>query len=167
MSKKDLDPNWVDVLKLATNIVIEFQSGGNSLTPPQAAELISKTALALTDTLQNGHPILTPAVPVEKSITPDFIICLEDGKKFKTLKRHLRAEYDLSPEEYRKKWGLPEDYPIVAPNYAKARSKLAKKMKLGQRPIEKKQTSSKKTNGARNPKTRRTKTGAPTTVPPH
>jgi predicted transcriptional regulator len=75
---------------------------------------------------------LKPAVPVRKSITPDFIICLEDGKKFKSLKRHLRTHYDLSPEQYREKWGLPVDYPMVAPNYAEARSSLAKKIGLGQ-----------------------------------
>ncbi len=76
---------------------------------------------------------LKPAVPVRKSVTPDFIICLEDGKKFKSLKRHLRTHYDLTPEEYREKWGLPSDYPMVAPNYAKARSNLAREMGLGQK----------------------------------
>ena len=70
--------------------------------------------------------------PVRKSITPDFLICLEDGRKFKSLKRHLRTKYNMSPEEYRAKWGLPKDYPMVAPNYAKARSELAKQMGLGQ-----------------------------------
>lgn len=69
----------------------------------------------------------------KKSVTDDFIICLEDGKKFKSLKRHLRTHYGLSPEEYREKWSLPYDYPMVAPNYAAARSELAKKMGLGQR----------------------------------
>jgi predicted transcriptional regulator len=73
-----------------------------------------------------------PAVSVRKSITDDFLTCLEDGKKFKSLKRHLRSQYNLSPEQYREKWGLPADYPMVAPNYAKARSQLAKKMGLGQ-----------------------------------
>jgi len=76
---------------------------------------------------------LRPAVPIKKSVTSDYIICLEDGKKFKSLKRHLRTHYDLSPEEYRDKWGLPHDYPMVAPNYAAARSDLAKRMGLGQR----------------------------------
>jgi predicted transcriptional regulator len=73
-----------------------------------------------------------PAVPIRKSISPDYLICLEDGRKFKSLKRHLRTKYDMSPEEYRAKWGLPKDYPMVAPNYAKARSDLAKQMGLGQ-----------------------------------
>ncbi len=74
-----------------------------------------------------------PAIAVKKSVTPDYIICLEDGKKFKSLKRHLRTHYKLTPDEYRTKWGLPHDYPMVAPNYAAARSQLAKKMGLGTR----------------------------------
>jgi predicted transcriptional regulator len=73
-----------------------------------------------------------PAVPVKRSVTADFIICLEDGKKFKSLKRHLRTRYKMTPEEYRLRWSLPHDYPMVAPNYAKARSDLAKRMGLGQ-----------------------------------
>jgi len=79
-----------------------------------------------------GHETpLEPAVSVKKSVTPDFIICLEDGKKFKSLKRHLRTRYGMTPDEYRNKWGLPHDYPMVAPNYAKERSTLAKRMGLG------------------------------------
>lgn len=74
---------------------------------------------------------LEPAVPVRKSVTPDFIICLEDGKKFKSLKRHLRTHYDLTPEQYREKWGLPADYPMVAPSYSATRSQLAKDSGLG------------------------------------
>jgi predicted transcriptional regulator len=76
---------------------------------------------------------LKPAIALKKSVTPDYIICLEDGKKFKSLKRHLRTHYNLSPEEYREKCGLPHDYPMVAPNYAAARSQLAKQMGLGTR----------------------------------
>jgi predicted transcriptional regulator len=76
---------------------------------------------------------LKPAVTIKKSLTSDYLICLEDGKKFKSLKRHLRSHYNLSPEQYREKWGLPADYPMVAPNYAQARSSLAKRMGLGQR----------------------------------
>jgi predicted transcriptional regulator len=78
-----------------------------------------------------AEPDLAPAVPVRKSVTPDYLVCLEDGKKFKSLKRHLRTRYDMSPEDYRAKWHLPHDYPMVAPNYAKVRSALAKKMGLG------------------------------------
>jgi predicted transcriptional regulator len=73
-----------------------------------------------------------PAVPIKRSVTADFIVCLEDGKKFKSLKRHLRTQYSMTPEQYREKWGLPPDYPMVAPNYAVARSRLAKQMGLGQ-----------------------------------
>ena len=76
---------------------------------------------------------MKPAVAIKKSVTPEYIICLEDGKKFKSLKRHLKAHYDMSPEEYREKWGLPHDYPMVAPAYAAARSDLAKNMGLGRR----------------------------------
>lgn len=79
-----------------------------------------------------GPVALVPAVPVKKSVTPDAIICLEDGKRFKSLKRHLRTRYDMTPEQYRVRWGLPSDYPMVAPNYAAARSELAKNMGLGQ-----------------------------------
>src|ERR1051325_3805754 len=75
---------------------------------------------------------LKPAVSLKKSITPEHIVCLEDGKKFKSLKRHLRTQYNMTPEQYREKWGLPADYPMVAPNYAVARSQLAKQMGLGQ-----------------------------------
>jgi predicted transcriptional regulator len=75
---------------------------------------------------------LKPAVPVKRSITAEYLVCLEDGKKFKSLKRHLRTQYDMTPERYREKWGLPPDYPMVAPNYAAARSQLAKQMGLGQ-----------------------------------
>ncbi len=73
----------------------------------------------------------TPAVPVKKSITPDYLVCLEDGKKMKMLKRHLQTSYGMSPDQYREKWGLPPDYPMVAPNYAQHRSSLAKKIGLG------------------------------------
>ncbi len=79
----------------------------------------------------NGEQ-LRPAVPVKKSIAPDYLVCLEDGKKFKSLKRHLRTQYNMTPEQYRDKWDLPADYPMVAPNYAAARSELAKQMGLGQ-----------------------------------
>jgi predicted transcriptional regulator len=88
---------------------------------------------ASTSWSQPAREELKPAVSIKKSVTPDYIICLEDGKKFKSLKRHLRTHYDLSPEEYREKWGLAHDYPMVAPNYARARSDLAKRMGLGQR----------------------------------
>ena len=75
-----------------------------------------------------------PAVAIKKSISPDYIVCLEDGKKLKMLKRHLKTAYNMTPDEYRKRWGLPADYPMVAPNYAKHRSNLAKKIGLGTKP---------------------------------
>ena len=93
-------------------------------------EALSKASLRLAPTEREE---LRPAVALKKSVTPDYIICLEDGKKFKSLKRHLRTHYNLSPEEYREKWNLPHDYPMVAPNYAAARSSLAKQMGLGTR----------------------------------
>jgi len=99
-------------------------------------KLIEKVHSVLTEIESSGgaeeKPELKPAVSIRKSITDDHIVCLEDGKKFKSLKRHLRTRYDMSPEEYREKWGLPSDYPMVAPNYAKQRSELARKMGLGQ-----------------------------------
>jgi predicted transcriptional regulator len=84
-----------------------------------------------TGQAETGEP-LKPTIPLKKSISPDYIVCLEDGKKFKSLKRHLRTQYNLTPEQYRSKWGLPKDYPMVAPSYAEARSRLAKQMGLGQ-----------------------------------
>ena len=79
-----------------------------------------------------------PAVPIKKSVTSDFIVCLEDGRKLKMLKRHLKTAYDMTPEDYRERWGLPADYPMVAPNYARQRSNLAKKIGLGTKPRRKK-----------------------------
>ena len=98
--------------------------------------LIQSVHRALSGVSTTAEPVESaprePAVPLKKSVNPDFIVCLEDGRKFKSLKRHLRTKYNMSPEEYRAKWGLPKDYPMVAPNYAKARSDLAKQMGLGQ-----------------------------------
>lgn len=124
------------LVELTADIVSAYVSN-NTLVPAdlpgmidEIYEALNKAALKATLPLKED---LKPAVSIKKSITPDYIICLEDGKKFKSLKRHLRTHYDLSPEEYRDKWGLPHDYPMVAPNYAAARSQLAKKMGLGQR----------------------------------
>lgn len=88
-----------------------------------------------------------PAVSIKKSMTSEYLVCLEDGKRFKSLKRHLRSQYNMTPEQYREKWGLPADYPMVAPNYAVARSQLAKKMGLGQQPRRKKQPREKNSAG--------------------
>ncbi|MDQ0446331.1 putative transcriptional regulator [Methylobacterium aerolatum] len=109
-----------------------------TVAPAELLSLIESTHSALVG-VATGKPVakapagpLQPAVPVKKSVTPDYIICLEDGRSFKSLKRHLRAKYNLSAEQYRAKWGLPADYPMVAPNYARARSDLAKAIGLGQ-----------------------------------
>ena len=122
-------------IELAADIVSAYVSN-NSVAASDLPNLIGDVHGALLR-VSNGAqeaPVEAPkpAVPVKKSVTPDFIICLEDGKKFKSLKRHLRTQYNMSPEEYREKWGLPADYPMVAPNYAAARSNLAKQMGLGQ-----------------------------------
>ena len=125
-----------EVVELTADIVSAYVSN-NKIVTSDLPGLIGEICDALTQVVvKSAQPLkeeLKPAVPIKKSITPDYIICLEDGKKFKSLKRHLRAQYDLSPEEYREKWGLQHDYPMVAPNYAAARSALAKKLGLGRR----------------------------------
>jgi len=125
-----------DLIKFTSTIVSAYVSN-NQVVANDLPSLINEVHNALTRaSVQETQPPreeLKPAVPVKKSVNPDFIVCLEDGKKFKSLKRHLRTHYNLSPEEYRDKWGLPHDYPMVAPMYAAARSQLAKKMGLGQR----------------------------------
>jgi predicted transcriptional regulator len=134
----------VDVSDAAKDNLVE-------LTAQIVSAYVAKNVVASTDLpalIQSIHDALgrvmagpesqvreepKPAISVKKSVMPDYLICLEDGKKFKSLKRHLRTHYNLSPEEYREKWGLPIDYPMVAPNYAAARSELAKQMGLGTR----------------------------------
>jgi len=124
-----------DLIDLAAEIVSAYVSN-NSVPAQDLPTLIAEVHRALSSTHQGVNQPepepLRPAVNPKKSVFPDYIVCLEDGKKFKSLKRHLRTHYDLSPEEYREKWGLAADYPMVAPNYAAARSALAKKMGLGQ-----------------------------------
>jgi predicted transcriptional regulator len=102
--------------------------------PQLIAQVHGALANVTAGTGAPAEPAAKPAVAVKKSITSDYLICLEDGKKFKSLRRHLRSQYNMSPEQYREKWGLPPDYPMVAPNYAAARSKLARQMGLGQQP---------------------------------
>ncbi len=124
-----------ELLELSTEIVSAYVSH-NVVPASELPELITSVYGAMASTQSEAKETkepLKPAVSVRRSITDDYLICLEDGKKFKSLKRHLRTHYGLSPEEYRDKWGLPSDYPMVAPNYAAARSELAKKMGLGQR----------------------------------
>ncbi len=126
-----------ELVELTARIVSAYVSN-NTVVASDLPQLINDTYAALTRAsgkaaLPPERDEARPRVPVKKSVMPDYIICLEDGKKFKSLKRHLRTHYNLSPEEYREKWGLPHDYPMVAPNYARARSDLAKKMGLGTR----------------------------------
>ncbi len=125
-----------DLIELSTEIVAAYVSH-NAVSPNDLPKLIADVHGALRALQSNDAPApveeLKPAVPIRKSVAPDYIICLEDGKKFKSLKRHLRTHYNLSPEEYREKWGLPADYPMVAPNYSATRSKLAKDNGLGRK----------------------------------
>ena len=122
-------------IELAADIVSAYVSN-NSVPSGELPTLINEIHAALVKvaggTVETPAEAPKPAVPVKKSVTPDYIVCLEDGKKFKSLKRHLRTQYNMTPEQYREKWALPADYPMVAPNYAKARSELAKEMGLGQ-----------------------------------
>ncbi|MDX2238897.1 MAG: MucR family transcriptional regulator [Hyphomonadaceae bacterium] len=128
----DKRPALVD---MTADIVSAYVSA-NAVPAEDLPRLIQTVFSALSDIDAAAEPAaasaaLEPAVPAKRSVTPEFIVCLEDGKKFKSLKRHLRTRYGMTPEEYRAKWGLPHDYPMVAPNYAKARSALAKRMGLG------------------------------------
>jgi predicted transcriptional regulator len=129
------DAGAQNYIELAADIVSAYVSN-NSVPVSDLPGLINDVHAALLRVTTGVAPVVTeapkPAVPIKKSITNDYIVCLEDGKQFKSLKRHLRTQYNMSPEDYREKWGLGADYPMVAPNYAKARSHLAKQMGLGQ-----------------------------------
>lgn len=129
--------NNTELLELTTSIVSAYVSN-NNVQPSGLAGLIASTYSALaglgSDTMPVPAAAQIPAVPIRKSVTPDAIICLEDGKKFKSLKRHLNNAFGLTPDQYRVKWGLPVDYPMVAPAYAEARSALAKSFGLGRKP---------------------------------
>ena len=120
---------------LTAEIVSAYVSN-NTVASADIPALINQVHTALmrvtSGEAQSPSEPLKPAVPIKRSINPDFIVCLDDGKKFKSLKRHLRTQYNMTPEQYRDKWSLPADYPMVAPNYAAARSQLAKQMGLGQ-----------------------------------
>ena len=126
------------LLQMASTIVAAYVAN-NTVPPAELPKLLSDTYRALqsiaagAETSTEAPAALKPAVNIKKSVTPEYIVCLEDGKKFKSLKRHLRSHYNLSPEQYREKWGLPADYPMVAPNYATTRSNLARRMGLGKR----------------------------------
>lgn len=122
-------------VELTAQIVSAYVSN-NTVPTADIPALINQVHAALSRV--SGKPVdaqlepLKPAISMKKSVTPEYIVCLEDGKKFKSLKRHLRTQYNMTPEQYREKWNLPPDYPMVAPNYAQARSELAKQMGLGQ-----------------------------------
>src|SRR6195952_585782 len=129
------EPAAKSYIDLTASIVSAYLS--NNPTPASdIPSLISQIHAALmrvsTGRAEAPSEPAKPAVSVKKSMTADYLVCLEDGKRFKSLKRHLRTQYSMTPEQYREKWGLPADYPMVAPNYAAARSQLAKKMGLGQ-----------------------------------
>lgn len=124
-----------ELLALTTDIVASHVSN-NPVTVSEVPQLIRQVYSALADVDSAAPPepeLPKPAVPIRKSVTPDYIVCLEDGKKLKMLKRHIRTRYDLTPDEYRERWGLAPDYPMVAPNYASRRSALAKKIGLGKK----------------------------------
>jgi len=135
MSEHQTTPTTIE---LAAEIVSAFVSN-NPVPAAQLPALISNIHNALTKVASGSvqPPVAeepkAPAVPIKRSVQPDYIVCLEDGKRFKSLKRHLRTVYDLTPDQYRAKWGLSADYPMVAPNYAAARSEMAKSMGLGAR----------------------------------
>ncbi len=124
------------VLGLTAQIVSAHVSN-NTVSRDALPELIQQVFSALTaaGTEQAEPEQLQPAVPIKKSVFPDYIVCLEDGKKLKMLKRHLQTSYNMTPEQYRERWGLPHDYPMVAPRYAEHRSELAKKIGLGRKPV--------------------------------
>lgn len=127
-----VDAAPVAIIEYASDIVSAYVSN-NPIQSTELPDLIREVHSTLKDLREASVAEATPepAVAIKKSITDDFLICLEDGKKFKSLKRHLRSKYGMSPEEYREKWGLPYDYPMVAPSYARKRSALAKEMGLG------------------------------------
>lgn len=123
------------MLRLTSRISAAYLSN-NAVQPQNVTDVIGSVHAALTSLgleEQPDDPPPEPAVPIRRSITPDYLICLEDGRKLKMLKRYLKARYDMTPEDYRVRWGLPPDYPMVAPNYAQLRSDFARKMGLGKK----------------------------------
>ena len=124
-----------NTIALTAEIVAAYvrnNTGASADIPALINQVHTALLRVTTGEAQPSSEPLKPAVPIKRSINPDFIVCLDDGKKFKSLKRHLRTQYNMTPEQYREKWSLPGDYPMVAPNYAAARSQLAKQMGLGQ-----------------------------------
>ena len=129
------DMKVTELLPLVTEVV-SAQLANNKTASSDVGSLIQSVYKALDELRTNRTPaeLPKPAVPVKKSVTPDYIICLEDGKQLKMLKRYLRSTHGMTPEEYRKRWSLPADYPMVAPKYAEKRSKIAKSLGLGTTP---------------------------------
>ena len=129
------DMKVTELLPLVTEVV-SAQLANNKTASSDVGSLIQGVYKALDELRTNSTPaeLPKPAVPVKKSVTPDYIVCLEDGKQLKMLKRYLRSTHGMTPEEYRKRWGLPADYPMVAPKYAEKRSKIAKSLGLGTAP---------------------------------
>jgi predicted transcriptional regulator len=129
-----------EILRMAVDVVAAYLSN-NQLPAGQIPEVINTVFRSLSSldgtAAEAVQEPMKPAVPIRRSVTPEYLICLEDGKKLKMLKRHLRTTYNMTPEEYRAKWNLPPDYPMVAPNYAKQRSDFAKQIGLGRKPGEK------------------------------
>ena len=138
----DKDSTSADLLRMTAEVAAAYVSN-NTLAAADLTDVI-KTIYASLLSLEKPEGMATttqkPMVPIKKSVTPEYVICLEDGKKLKMLKRHLRTAYRMTPEEYRAKWGLPADYPMVAPNYAQQRSVFAKRIGLGRKPGGKKKT---------------------------
>ena len=131
-----MDEVYSDVTELTAQIVSAYVSNNTIVAEnlPGFITSVHESLVAAEKGVMEPKKVeLIPAVPIKKSVTPEYIVCLEDGKKFRSLKRHLRTHYNLSPDEYRQKWGLPTDYPMVSPMYAASRSELAKNMGLGQR----------------------------------
>lgn len=148
-----------DAIHLASDIVAAYVSN-NKVNADQLPSLLQEVFGAVSGLAEDPRAFASnrePAVPINKSITPDYVICLEDGKKLKMLKRYLRTHYNLSPEEYRRKWGLPADYPMVAPNYAKRRSQFAKDIGLGTAATTKRKTTKKKRKTAKKKRAARKK----------
>lgn len=136
MTQSEQDPlNRADLLKMTAQIAAAYV-GKNTVASAQLPEVIRAVYASMAGLDSPSAPAGSPkpAIALKKSITPDYIVCLEDGKKLKMLKRHLRTAYGMTPEQYRQKWGLPADYPMVAPNYAEQRSVFAKKIGLGRKP---------------------------------
>lgn len=138
MTSDDTTPDFTVDIAQTTGVIVAAFLSHNPMTVDRVPEFIASTTAAVRALYAPGErepeaAELEPAVPIRKSITPDAIICLEDGKAFKSLKRHLRTAYGMTPDEYRERWGLPSSYPMVAPNYSATRSQLAKNTGLGKR----------------------------------